>query len=202
MADAGIPMGLLAATYPLELLSSATHLRNLAKDAKGARDFRNIPPEMERAYARGAIFTAFNFLECLLIELTQDYVTNGPGRGTPDGIAMLDDLKEGRARISETMKDWTCKFAGGDIRRDHRFTNWKVVRGFRNQLVHPKLEPLDNSDLTQDQLLRRANADEADWFLGEICRMAEALYAAFGKRIPPEVSTAAAAAPRFLPAQL
>jgi hypothetical protein len=201
-AGSDIPMSVLGSTYPLELLGSATQLRDHARDAAGGRDFRNIPTVTERAYARGAIFTAFNFLESLLIELVQDHVTNGPIAGTPDAMAILDDLKEGRTKISTTMQDWTVRFAGGDIRRDHRFTNWKVIRGFRNQMVHPKLEPLDVGDLTQDQLLRRANAGEADWFLGEVSRMAEALYAAFGKRVPPEVSAAASAAPRHRPPQL
>jgi hypothetical protein len=89
--EAGMPMFLMGATYPIELFNDAAFLRDQAKAKVAERldDGRNMPTPGERALSRAAIFTAFNFLESLLIELAQDHVTNGPGKGTAYGQAVL-----------------------------------------------------------------------------------------------------------------
>jgi len=85
---------------------------------------------------------------------------------------------------------------------DPAFTQFDTVRVFRNQLVHPKFIPIHANELTQDQLLRRANVEEAEWFFGQVCQMAVALYTAFGKRPELDIIAEAAAAPAVRPAQL
>jgi hypothetical protein len=200
-AEAGMPLVMKGPTYPFELFSDAKTLRDQAR-ASEARDHRNIPGPAERAFSRAAIFTAFNFLESLLIDLAQDYVTNGPGAGTAYGQAMLHDLTHGNASISRTIKDWPINLVGKDVHGSHHFREFSVIRSLRNQLIHAKLEPLNPNELDQNQLLRRANCDEAAWVFGQICIMAAALYVAFGQKPLPEVQAEAAAAPRTRPAQL
>jgi hypothetical protein len=99
--EASMPMFLKAATYPIELFYDAVFLRDQAKAevAKRLDDGRNLPTPNEHAFSRAAIFTSFNFLESLLIELAQDHVTNGPGKGTVYGQTVIDDLKNGKANI-------------------------------------------------------------------------------------------------------
>jgi hypothetical protein len=50
-------------------------------------------------------------------------------------------------------------------------------------------------------LLRRANATEAAWVLGQVCLMAVVLYQEFGKTVPPEVAAEATKAPKHPPAR-
>jgi len=78
MSNASMPLGILGATYPIELYNDAKALRDRARASKG-RTHDNSPVPEERVYSRAAIFGAFNFLESLLIELAQDYITAGPG---------------------------------------------------------------------------------------------------------------------------
>jgi len=126
------------------------------------------------AYSRATIFTAFNFLQCLLIELSQECAKIGSAAGTPCGQAVLDDLRDGNASISHTMKEWPTNLVGQNVHGTHHFREFCVIRGLRNQLIHAKLEPLKTNELTQDQLLRRANCDEAAWVFGQVCIMAVA----------------------------
>src|SRR4051812_5345295 len=82
--DAG-GLFLQVSTYPIELFYDAVFLKEQATAAMRQRpdDGRNpMPTPSERALSRAAVFTAFNFLESLLIELSQDYVTNGAGKDT------------------------------------------------------------------------------------------------------------------------
>jgi hypothetical protein len=202
--ESGVPMFLKGATYPIELFHDAVLLRDraTAEVANRLDDGRNLPTPGERAHSRAAIFASFNFLESLLIELAQDHVTNGPGKGTPYGQIVLDDLKNGRANISRTMQEWTLRLTGKDVLGNHRCREFKAIRQLRNQLIHPKFEPLEAGELTQDKLLRRANAEEAAWFVGRVNLMAVALYMAFHQPVPPEIRAEAGKAPKFPPARV
>lgn len=203
-AAVGAPMFLKGATYPIELFNDTVFLRDQAraKVAERLEDGRNMPSPSERALSRAAIFTSFNFLESLLIELAQDYVTNGAGNRTPYGQTVLNNLKNGKANISWTMQEWTLNLMGKDVLQDHRCREFNAIRGLRNQLIHPKFEPIGTHKLTQDQLLLRANADEATWFVGQVNLMAVALYIAFKQPVPLEVQAEANKAPKFPPARV
>jgi hypothetical protein len=114
----------------------------------------------------------------------------------------LDDLKNGKANISRTMQEWTLQLTGKDVLGNHRCREFKSIRGLRNQLIHPKLEPLEAHELTQDQLLRRANAEEAAWYIGQVNLIAVALYMAFKQPVPPEVQAEADKSPKFPPTRV
>src|SRR5258708_7535535 len=94
-------------TYPLELLGDA---ERLAKEAAKhpCHDGRTITTPEERTYARSAIFTALNFLESLLVELTQQCLAAG---GVNSGVqAEIEGaFRKGNARISRTIKEWPKK---------------------------------------------------------------------------------------------
>jgi hypothetical protein len=70
-------MVMKGATYPLELFNDARFLRDRARAVRG-RGLANIPVPEERVYSRAAMFTAYNFLESLLIELAQDHIYHLP----------------------------------------------------------------------------------------------------------------------------
>jgi hypothetical protein len=110
-------MFMQAATYPIELFSDAVFLRDQsAKDeTENPLDERGIPGPSQRAFARAAIFTAFNFLESLLIELSQERASNGPLKGSSVAQGILDDLRDGKAAISRTMKEWPVALVGVDV---------------------------------------------------------------------------------------
>jgi hypothetical protein len=176
-------MFLKGATYPLELLCSARQLAAEAKLRLGD-DGRTTP--MERALARGAIFTAFNFLESLLIELSQECLRDS----AVDPVAKTEieaALSKGRASISWTIKKWPSKLGKKAVHGLSEYKNFNKIRRLRNNLTHPKLHPLKPNELTQDQLIQEANAERAAWVLGEITKMAQALYRGFGSAVPPEV---------------
>jgi hypothetical protein len=67
------------------------------------------------------------------------------------------------------------------------FGEFRNLRRLRNNLVHPKFDTLGTKELTQDELLREANAARAAWAITEIKKMARVLYTAFGVQLPPEV---------------
>ncbi|WP_435011437.1 hypothetical protein P12x_002748 [Tundrisphaera lichenicola] len=197
----GIPLFVNAATYPIELFLDARTLRDQAKTHRN-RQNPNIPSPEERVYSRSSIFMAYNFLECLLIELAQDYITNGAGVGHSYAPTIDQKLRSRTANISKTASDWTRNLLRADVTTTPEFTEFLTITYFRNQLIHPKLIPVSTGDLTQDQLLRRANEEEAAWVLGQICRMATALYQAFGTGVPPEVTAEACSVPPIRPPQL
>ena len=176
-------MFLKGATYPLELLSDAT---TLAKEAKKhvSEDGRTTP--LERAFSRSTIFTAFNFLESLLIELTQECLRL-PSVNSVAKSEIENALRDAKASISWTIKDWPVMLGKKPVHGLAEFGCFNKLRQLRNNLTHPKLDPIQPTELTQDQLLQAANATNAAWVVSEVKKMGKALYQAFGVSIPPEV---------------
>ena len=176
-------------TYPFELLNDAKTC------APGAGIHGKRLPQHPKPRGASVLpsrdFHRIQFPGKSADRAVQDHVTNGPGAGTPYGQTVLDDLRDGKASVSRTMKEWPINLVSKDVHGSHHFREFCVIRSLRNQLVHPKLEPLNPNELNQDQLLRRANCDEATWVLGQICIMAVALYKAFGVRPLPEAETEA-----------
>lgn len=180
-----IPIVVKVSTYPLELLGSAIRLAE--ESAKyPLNDGRQIPSPEERAYARGAIFTAFNFVESLLIELSQECLRD-PNVNAAVKAEIEDRLKKGRASISRTYNSWPQKLGKPAVDGLPEFANFEALRILRNNLTHPKLDRLKNDDLSQDELLRKANAATAAWAVAEVKKMGRALYKSFGVPVPPEV---------------
>jgi hypothetical protein len=178
-------MFLQGATYPLELLGDADRL---AKEAARhlCQDGRQVTTPAERTFARSAIFTAFNFLESLLVELTQQCLATGSANATVQ-TEIEADLRKGNARISRTIKEWPAKLGKASVHGRAEFRAFCKLRRLRNNLTHPKLQPLEKTELTQDQLLQEANARNAAWAVAEVKKMGRALYSVFGVRVPPEV---------------
>jgi len=182
-------MTLHAETYPVALLNDAVHLVEQAQAGKLERsdDGRDIPSPSERASARAAIFTSFNFLEGLLIELAQDRIKTGATHCMHCNNTIQDDLKNARAEISRTLKDWPLMLTGKCLLGRSEFGSFKEIRVLRNHLIHPKYETCGPNNPTQDDLLKLCNALEANRVLTEICKMAKVLYQEFGKDVPTEV---------------
>jgi hypothetical protein len=178
-------MFLQGATYPLELFADADRL---AKEAAKylCQDGRNTTTPEERTFARSAIFTAFNFLESLLVELAQGCLAAG-GVNPAVQAEIESDLIHGRARVSRTIKEWPTKLGKLAVHGMAEFSGFRKLRRLRNNLTHPKLQPLQGHELTQDQLLQEANAANAAWAVTEAKKMGRVLYNAFGVRTPPEV---------------
>jgi len=176
---------LQGATYPLELLGDADRL---AKEAAKhpCQDGRKITTPEERTFARSAIFTAFNFLESLLVELTQGCLAAG-GVNPAVQAEIEADLKHGRAKVSRTIKEWPTKLGKQSVHGRAEFGGFRKLRRLRNNLTHPKLQPLQVREPTQDQLLQEANAVNATWAVAEAKKMGRVLYSVFGVRVPPEV---------------
>lgn len=178
-------MFLQGATYPLELLGDADRL---AKEAAKhpCEDGRKTTTRDERTFARSAIFTAFNFLESLLIELTQECIAKGGVSATVQA-EIEDALREAKANISWTIKEWPKMLGKAEVHGRSEFREFCNLRRLRNRLTHPKLRPLDANELTQDQLLQETNAAKAAWAVAEVKKMARVLYDVFGVSVPPEV---------------
>jgi hypothetical protein len=140
---------LKAATYPLELLSDAKHL---AEEAQKHASPEGKTTAIERTYARGAIFTAFNFLESLLIELIQTSLRD-PALSPQVKQEIEDALREAKASISWTYKEWPAKLGKQPVHGLSEFGQFRQLRQLRNNMMHPKLDPLQPTELTQDQLL-------------------------------------------------
>ncbi len=176
---------LKTATYPLELLCDAKRLAEEAAKYRCPDDQKTTTPE-ERTFARGAIFTAFNFVESLLVELTQECIGGG-GVDSEVQREIEDALRNGNAGVSKTIKVWPKKLGKKEVHGCSEFRQFESLRQLRNKLIHPKLKPLQPNDLTQDQLLQEANAEKAAWAVGEVKKMAQRLYTNFGVNMPPEV---------------
>lgn len=176
---------LKGATYPIELLGDAERLAQEASK-HACQDGRKLTTPEERTFARGAIFTAFNFLESLLVELTQQCLATG-GVDSEVRAAMEGDLRKGNARISMTIKQWPKKLGKAEVHGRSEFKGFHKLRRLRNNLTHPKLHPLQPNELTQDELLQEANAVNAIWAVTEAKRMGRLLYSVFGVGVPPEV---------------
>ena len=178
-------MFLQGATYPLELLGDAGRLAAEAAKHSYQNDHKITTPE-ERTYARSAIFTAFNFLESLLVELTQGCLAAG-GVDTTVQAEIESDLKHGRGNVSRTIKEWPAKLGKSPVIGRAEYGGFRKLRRLRNNLTHPKLRPLQAGELTQDQLLQAANAANAAWAVAEVKKMGRVLYSTFGERVPPEM---------------
>lgn len=179
------------ATYPIELLLDADSLVGQAAQARHDEppDERNIPRSKERANARAAIFTAFNFLESLLLELAQDYIRTGSASSTERSKIEGDISK--RRGISTTYDKWTKLLFKKKSSKAREFANFEYIRDLRNQLVHPKLvAPAPTR--TQDELIRVVTADLSGRIVAEVSGMAKVWYVWFGKPVPPEISERAA----------
>lgn len=172
-------------TYPLELLADAQWLSEEA--AKHPQtDGRLTTKSAERAFARAAIFTAFNFVESLLIELTETCLAD-PATCPSVKIDIENQLREGKASISRTIKEWPLQLGKQKVHGLAEFGAFKKLRQLRNQLTHPKLQPLDPNAPTKDRLLQETNAANAAWAVAEVKKMGRALYQSFGAIVPPEV---------------
>lgn len=175
---------LQASTYPLELFGDADRL---AKEAAKhpCLDGRNITTPEERTFARSAIFVAFNFVESLLIELVQRCLASEE-IDEAIRIEINDALKNAGASISRTIKEWPAKLGKTEVHGRAEFRDFKPLRQLRNNLMHPKLQPMEPNELSHDALLQEANAQKAAWAVGEVKKMGRALYEAFGHAVPPE----------------
>lgn len=176
---------LQGSTYPLELLGDAKRLANLAAQFL-CQDGREITTPEERTFARSAIFTAFNFLESLLIDLAQGCLASG---AVSESIKaeIESDLKNGKASISKTIKEWPEKLGKSPIHGCAAFCEFSKLRRLRNKLTHPKLHPLSAADVTQDELLQEANAANAAWAVTESKKIGRLLCNSFGVRVSPEL---------------
>ena len=158
-------MFIQGATYPLELLADAQRLAE--ESAKHLQtDGRSTTTPEERTFARAAIFTAFNFVESLLIELTQTCLadlTTCPSAKTD----IEDQLRKGKANISRTIKEWPLQLGKQKVHGLAEFGAFNKLRQLRNHLTHPRLQPLELTAPTQDQLLQEANAANAAWAVAE-----------------------------------
>lgn len=178
-------MFIKGATYPLELLSDAQRLADEAAKYL-CTDGREATTPEERTFARAAIFTAFTFVESLLIELTQTCLADSAT--CPSAKADIEQqLRKGKANISRTIKEWPLQLGKKKVHGLAEFGAFKKLRQLRNHLTHPKLQPLEPSAPSQDQLLQVANAKNAAWAVSEVKNMARALYSSFGATVPPEV---------------
>jgi hypothetical protein len=188
--QAGLDLVVLGATYPIELLSDADALATQAAEERSANppDHRDIPPPLERAHARAAIFTAFNFLESLLIELAQEHIQSGQA-SSGAATTIAQDLKN-RKGISATYRSWPLALFNKDSSAEAEFTHFEDIRELRNQLVHPKLVPSLGAR-SQDDLLKIVTADRASRVIAEVSKMASVWFTWFGKSVPPEVATKA-----------
>jgi hypothetical protein len=192
-ASADVPMSLQGETYPLMLLTDAYTLQKLAADSHLAdlsEDRPLIPRLGERAAARAAIFTAFNMVESVLIDLSQACIaedTTGLINAAHKGeITRL--LNEGKGNISTTIKDWPRKLCNANVHDDrrHNYREFERIRVFRNNLIHPKLEPASPAVPDQTSLLMQCTAANAMRIIIELAQTAKVLYSVFGKPIPPE----------------
>ena len=132
----------------MALLIDAVHLVKQAQTGKLERsdNGRDIPSPSERASARAAIFTSFNFLEGLLIELAQDRIKNGQTHCTYCNNTIIDDLKNAKAQISHTPKNWPLMLLGKDLLGESEFGSFREIRVLRNHLIHPKYETFNSED--------------------------------------------------------
>lgn len=191
MTDSSVTGFVAGETYPIMLLNDARRLVEKAFEGNAKRTNElGIPSPEERAAARAAIFTSFNLLEGLLIELTQAKIAAGGTKCSHCDDAILDELKEARANISRTMTEWPIKVLGVCVTGQSEFGRLKEIRTLRNQLIHPKLETQKKDERSQDDLLKECNADRSKEILHEICRMCKVLYTVYGQRVPPEFEDA------------
>jgi hypothetical protein len=172
------------ATYPLELLADAQKLASEA--AKHSSGSPRSPGPEERPFARAAIFTAFNFVEALLIELTQSCLAD-PAACPSVRADIEGQLRTGNANISRTIKQWPLQLGKRKVHGLAEFGAFKKLRQLRNHLIHPTLQPVDANAPTQDQLLQEADAMNAAWAVAEAGKMGRALYQSFGAAVPPEL---------------
>ncbi|MEX1232202.1 MAG: hypothetical protein WEB58_18295 [Planctomycetaceae bacterium] len=187
MPDQEMPLSVCTETYPIMLLKDAIYLVKEAEAGRAKRaDNREIPSPMERAAARAAIFTAFNLLEGLLIELTQKRISNGPTKCSHCNETILEELKSARASVSRTITEWPLTVLGVCIAGMAEFGKFKEIRILRNHLIHPKLETQANSERTQDDLLKECNSQRCKQVLYEIVRMCNVLYTVYGQSVPQE----------------
>ena len=132
------------------------------------------------------IFTAFNFIESLLVELTQQCLA-ADGVDSTVQQEIEQALQNATPSISWTYKLWLKMLGKPEVHGCSEFREFCNLRKLRNNLIHPMLEPLRADQLTQDQLLEEVNAAKAAWAVDEVKKMGRRLYTNFGVRIPPEV---------------
>lgn len=171
-------------TYPLELLHDAERLAAEAA-MHPCEDGRPITTPKERTFARSAVFTGFNFLESLMIELTQQSIAAGDA-APADETEMNDALKKARASISKTITSWPGKLGKPAVHLCPEFQEFEKLRQLRNNLTHPKLHPVTPKCQTQDELLQISSAKTAAWAVDVAKKMGSVLYRAFGVPVPPE----------------
>lgn len=174
-------------TYPLELFADADRLAAAATKHVNNDGNKTTTPE-ERTYSRSSVFTAYNFIECLLVELTQAHLADDENE-VAEGVRVEIEvaLREAKAKLSETIKTWPALLGKEPVHGKSEFGSFQKLRRLRNNLTHPKLQPLGPNELTQDELLQEANADNAAWAVTEVKKMGRVLYTAFGVDVPPEV---------------
>ena len=190
-----MPLFMPGETYPIMLLRDALSLQEYAVKLHNEfpPDERQIP-RAERAPARAAIFMAFNMVESLLIDLTQECISSD----TSNQICICckdkikNELKGGKGSIVNTIKDWPRMLGKTAITEIAYFDSdrFDAIRNFRNQLIHPKLElPVDSTAPSQDDLLRQCTEANAQAIIHDLVKTAKALYTIFGKPIPVEFTT-------------
>src|SRR5207248_1003544 len=84
-------------------------------------------------------------------------------------------------------EEWPAKLGKSPVHGRAEFGGFSKLRRLRNNFTHPKLQPLQARELTQDELLKEASAANAAWAVAEAKKMGQVLYTVFGVRVPPEV---------------
>jgi hypothetical protein len=111
----------------------------------------------------------------LLIELTQECLRH-PSVNPVAKWEIENALRDAKASISRTINKWPEKLGKKPVHRLAEFLSFNKLRQLRNNLTHPKLDPMKQTELTQDQLLQEANATNAAWAVLEVKKMGKALY--------------------------
>lgn len=176
---------LKATSYPLELLCDANRLAAEAAKCRRPTDQKTTTPE-ERSFARSAIFTALNFVESLVLELTQQCLATG----RVDSAVQREiegNLRSRNAGLAKIIKRWPEMLGKKAVHGWSEFRQFKRLRQLRNKLIHPNPKPLLPDDLTQDQLLQEVHTEKAAWAVDEVKKMGRRLYISFGVDVPPEV---------------
>ena len=153
-------------------------------------DGRDIPSLQERAAARAVIFTAFNFLESLLTDLTLKRIGEGPTRCGHCDTGIQRDIEQGRTEFANMLRTWPLMVLGKCLEGGPGFAQANRLRATRNKLIHIKLADVDKREDLQTEMLLEANAKDARWFLKEACKMAKGMYEAYGFPVPPEITAA------------
>ena len=126
---------LKGATYPIELLLDAERLAEEAAKCRRPSDPETKTAE-ERPFARGAIFTALNFVESVGLDLTCQCLE--AGEVDPEvQEQFVNKLKKGSPGVGKMIQEWPKLLGKEEVLESPEFIAFKELRELRNKLVHP-----------------------------------------------------------------